>query len=129
MMGNMSRNKYATWVVLGAVLMMVVGGFKFVAGIIGLFNGQYLVQTTSGYQPIDVTGIAIWWLVIGALLLFGGYAALQGKNWGYIVGIMAASVAAISEFFSIPYTPVWSVIMLVMYVVVLAAFVRAPARR
>ncbi len=128
MMGNMSGNKYGTWVVLGSILMMVVGGFKFIAGIIGLFRDQYLVMTTSGYQLIDVTGIAVWWLIIGAVLLFGGYAALQGKAWGYIVGIIASALAAFSEFFSIPYTPVWSIIMLVVYVCILTAFVKAPAR-
>jgi hypothetical protein len=128
MMGNMSGNKYGTWVLLGSILMMIVGGFKFIAGIIGLFRDQYLVGGYDGYYLVDVTGLAVWWLIIGALLLLGGYAALQGKTWGYITAIVAASLAALSEFFSIPYTPVWSVIMLVVYVAVLAAFVRATAR-
>jgi hypothetical protein len=130
MFGNMSGNKLTTWVMLGGILMMIVGVFKFIAGIIGLFHGPYLVQATSGgYSLVDPTGLAVWWLIIGAVLAFAGYAALQGKNWGYIVGIIAAAVAAISEFFSIPYTPVWSVCMLVIYIVVISAFVRAPARK
>jgi hypothetical protein len=128
MMGNMSGNKWSTWATLGSILMMIVGGFKLIAGIIGLFKDQYLVQGFNGYALVDVTGLAIWWLVIGAVLLFGGMAALSGKSWGYVVGIMAAALAAISEFFSIPYTPVWSIIMIVVYVVVLMAFVRMPAR-
>ena len=106
MMGNMSGNKWSSWVALGSILMMVVGGFKLIAGIIGLFKDQYLVQgTNGGYMLVDATGLAIWWLIIGAILLFGGMAALNGKSWGYVVGIMAASLAAFSEFFSIPYTP------------------------
>ncbi len=129
MMGNMSGNKWSSWVALGSILMMVVGGFKLIAGIIGLFKDQYLVQSTSGgYMLVDATGLAIWWLIIGAILFFGGMAALNGKSWGYVVGIMAASLAALSEFFSIPYTPIWSIIMIVVYVAVLAAFVKAPAR-
>jgi hypothetical protein len=128
MMGNMSGNKANTWVMLGAILMMVVGGFKFIAGIIGLVNDQYLVSGYSGYLLVDVTGLAVWWLIVGAILLFGGYAVLQHKTWGYIVGIIAASLAAISEFFSIPYTPLWSILMIVVYVAILAAFVKAPAR-
>jgi hypothetical protein len=129
MMGNMSGNKWSTWVALGSIMMIIVGGFKLIAGIIGLFNDQYLVQGANGYQLIDVTGLAIWWLIVGAILLFGGLAALGGKSWGYIVGILAASLAALSEFFSIPSTPIWSILMIVVYVAVLAAFVKAPARK
>lgn len=128
MMGNMSRDRTAPWVFLGAVLMMIVGGFKFIAGIIGLFQDQYLVHGYDGYYLVDVTGLAIWWLLVGAILLIGGLAVLQGRLWGYVVGIVAASLAAISEFFSIPYTPIWSILMLVVYVAVLAAFIRAPVK-
>jgi len=129
MMGNMSGNKWSTWVALGSIMMIIVGGFKLIAGIIGLFKDQYLVQGTNGYYLVDATGLAIWWLIIGAILLFAGMAALSGKSWGYVVGIMAASLAALSEFFSIPSTPIWSILMIVIYVAVLAAFVRAPARK
>jgi hypothetical protein len=129
MFGNMSRNKAAPWIMLGSILMMVVGSFKLVAGVIGLFRGQYLVGGYDGYYLVDVTGLAVWWLVIGALLLFGGLAVLRGRTWGYVVGIVAASLATISEFFHMPYTPVWSVVMLVVYVITLAAFVRALLER
>jgi len=128
MMGNMSRDRTAPWVFLGAILMMIVGGFKFIAGIIGLFQDQYLVHGYDGYYLVDVTGLAIWWLLVGAILLIGGLAVLQGRLWGYVVGIVVASLAAISEFFSIPYTPIWSILMLVVYVAVLAAFIRAPVK-
>ena len=129
MMGNMSGNKWSTWVALGSIMMIIVGGFKLIAGIIGLFQDQFLVQGTNGYYLVDATGLAIWWLIIGAILLFAGMAALSGKSWGYVVGIMAASLAALSEFFSIPSTPIWSILMIVIYVAVLAAFVKAPARK
>jgi hypothetical protein len=128
MMGNMGGSKTAPWVFLGAILMMVVGGFKFIAGIIGLANDQYLVNGYSGYYLVDVTGLAIWWLLVGVLLIMGSIAALQGKTWGYVVGIIAAALAAMSEFFSIPYTPIWSIIMLVVYIAIIAAFVKAPAK-
>jgi len=129
MMGNMSGNKWSTWVALGSIMMIIVGGFKLIAGIIGLFQDQFLVQGTNGYYLVDATGLAVWWLITGAVLLFAGMAALSGKSWGYVVGIMAASLAALSEFFSIPSTPIWSILMIVIYVAVLAAFVKAPARK
>ena len=87
------------------------------------------MQGYEGYVLVDVTGLAVWWVIIGALLLLGGFAALQAKRWGYIVGIIAASVAMISEFFMLPYYPIWSIILVAMYFVMLAAFIKAPTRK
>jgi hypothetical protein len=125
MMGNMSGNKWSSWATLGSILMMIVGGFKLIAGIIGLFRDQYLVQGLQRYYLVDVTGLAVWWLIIGALLSLWQYSRHERKSWGYVVGIMAAALAALSSSFD-PYTPIWLIIMIVVYVAVLAAFVKMP---
>ena len=121
--------KWRSWVTFGSVLMMIVGAFKFVSGIIGLFRDEWLIQGYNGYMLVDITGLAIWWIAIGAVLFLGGLAALQGSKLGRVVGGIAAALAAISEFFMIPYSPIWSIIMLVLYVIVLCAFVgwRGPS--
>jgi hypothetical protein len=119
-----TEGKWDFAITLGAILMMIVGAFKLLTGVIGLFRDEWLLAGYNGYMLVDITGLAIWWLLVGALLLFGGMAALQGKQWGRIVGIIAASLAAISEFFMLPVTPMWSIIMLVLYIVVLVAFIQ-----
>jgi hypothetical protein len=119
-----TEGKWDFAITLGSILMMIVGAFKLLTGIIGLFRDEWLLLGYKGYMLVDITGMAIWWLLVGALLLFGGMAAMQGKTWGRIVGIIAASLAAISEFFMLPVTPMWSIIMLVLYIVVLVAFIQ-----
>ena len=119
-----TEGKWDFAITLGSILMMIVGAFKLLTGIIGLFNDEWLLLGYKGYMLVDVTGMAIWWLLVGALLLFGGLAAMRGKTFGRIVGIIAASLAAISEFFMLPVTPMWSIIMLVLYIVVLVAFIQ-----
>lgn len=115
--------KWANWVVFGSVLMMIVGAFKLITGVIGLIRDQWLVQGFNGYRLVDITGLAIWHICIGAILFLGGIAALQGSRLGRVIGAVAAALAAISEFFMIPYYPVWSIIMLVLYVIILWAFI------
>ncbi len=129
MMGRMNGGKWAPWVMLGSILMMIAGAFKLIAGITGLFRDEWLLQGYNGYMLVDITGLAWWWVIVGALLVFGGFAAMQAKRWGYIVGIIAASVAAISEFFMMPYYPIWSIILVAMYFVMLVAFIKAPTRK
>jgi predicted flap endonuclease-1-like 5' DNA nuclease len=121
--GEGMDRKWASWVTFGSVLMMIVGAFKVISGIIGLFRDQWLVLGYNGYMMVDITGLAVWYLCVGALLFLGGLAALQGSKLGRVVGVVAAGLAAISEFFMIPYYPVWSIIMLILYVIVLWAFV------
>jgi hypothetical protein len=119
-----TEGKWDFAITLGAILMMIVGAFKLLTGVIGLFRDEWLLSGYNGYMLVDITGLAIWWLVVGALLLFGGMAILQSKQWGRIVGIIAVSLAIISEFFMLPVTPMWSIIMLVLYIVVLVAFIQ-----
>jgi hypothetical protein len=103
--------------------MMIAGSFKLITGIVGLFQGEWVIQGFNGYLLVDITGLAVWWLAVGALLLLGGLAAMQGSMWGRIVGIIAASLAAISEFFMLPVYPIWSIVMITLYVIVLIAFI------
>lgn len=119
----MRQGKWGSWVMLGSVLMMIVGSFKLITGIAGLFNSEWIVQGYSGYYLVDITGLAVWWLAVGVVLIAGGVAALQGRTWGRIVGVVAAGLAAVSEFFMMPVYPVWSIVMVVIYVVTLCAFI------
>ena len=48
---------------------------------------------------------------------------------GEIVGIIALSLAALSEFFMIPYFPIWSILLLVIYVMALIGLIKAPASK
>ncbi len=111
------------WAAIGAILMMVVGVFQILSGIFGLFNDQWIVQGYSGYFLVDVTGLAVWYIVIGAVLLFGGLYVVRGATWARVVGVVAASLAIISQLFMLPVHPIWSIVLLALYVLALIGFV------
>jgi hypothetical protein len=124
------NGKWSGWVAFGAILMMVVGVFKFISGIVGLFRDQWLIFGYNGYFLVDITGLAVWWLIVGVILVLGGMAAAAGRTWGRVVGVIALGLAAISELFMIPVHPIWSVLLIVLYVFVLVAFIawKGPAQ-
>ena len=115
--------KWRGWAAIGAILMMVAGAFQIISGIYGLFNDEWVVLGYSGYFLVDVTGLAVWTLLIGVVLLLGGMAVVQGSTLGRIVGVIAASLAIISQLFMIPVHPVWSIVLIVLYVMALIGFV------
>ncbi len=111
------------WAAFGAVLMMAVGVFQILSGIFGLANDQWVILGYSGYFLVDVTGLAVWYIAIGAVLLLGGIAVIQGSRLGRIVGIVAASLAIVSQLLVLQIHPVWSVLLIALYVMALIAFV------
>jgi hypothetical protein len=111
------------WAAIGAILMMVVGVFQILSGIFGLINDQWVVLGYSGYFLVDVTGLAIWYIVIGAILLLGGLFVVRGTTWARIVGVVAASLAIISQLFMLPVHPIWSIVLIAIYVLALIGFV------
>jgi len=111
------------WAAIGAILMMVVGVFQIISGIFGLWNDQWIVQGYNGYFLVDVTGLAVWYIVIGLVLLFGGLYVVRGAAWARVVGVVAASLAIISQLFMLPVHPIWSIVLLALYVLALIGFV------
>jgi hypothetical protein len=115
--------KWRGWAAIGAILMMVAGAFQIISGIFGLFNDQWIVLGYDGYFVVDVTGLAVWMIVVGAILLLGGIAVVQGSTIGRIVGVVAASLAIISQLFMLPVHPIWSIVLILLYVLALIGFI------
>jgi hypothetical protein len=99
----------------GGILMVVVGCFRIFAGIIGLFNDEWIVRSLQGYYFVDLSALAWWYIVVGIVLLLAGYAVVSGQAWGRWVGVVAVSIALISELFWIPLYPIWSILLVVLY--------------
>ena len=120
-------NRWKGWAAFGAILMMVVGIFHILSGIFGLFNEQWIVLDYSGFSVVDVTGLAVWYIAIGAVLLLGGIAVVQGSRLGRVVGMIAASLAIVSQLLILRIHPIWSIVLIVLYVMALIAFVRVKS--
>ena len=111
------------WAAIGAILMMVVGVFQVLSGIFGLVNDQWVVLGYNGYFLVDVTGLAIWYIIIGLVLLFGGLYVMTGARWARVVGVVAASLAIVSQLFLLPVHPIWSILLIALYVLALIGFI------
>jgi hypothetical protein len=108
--------KWSGWAATAAILMLVVGGFKALSGVVGLFNDEWLVRGFNGYYFIDLSALAWWYIIVGVILLFAGWAVLSGQAWGRWVGAFAAGVAIISELMWLPIYPIWSILLITMYI-------------
>ena len=118
-------SKWQGWAATAGILMVVVGGFKAISGFIGLFNDEWIVRGFNAYYFIDLTALAWWYLLIGLILVLAGLAAMQMKAWGRWVGVIAVSLALISELLWLPVYPIWSILLITLYIFMVVGLVMA----
>jgi hypothetical protein len=67
-------------------------------------------------------------LLIGVLQLFASFSLMSGGGYGRFIGIVAASLSAISALLSIPAYPFWSLCIFALAIIVLYQLASAPER-
>ena len=117
------NGKWTGWAATAAFLMVFVGGFKVLSGVIGLFNDEWLVRGYTGYYFIDLTGLAWWYIIIGIIVVFAGLAVMQGQTWGRWIGVIALGLAIISEFMWLPVYPLWSILLITLYIFMMVGLI------
>ncbi|MFC5219257.1 DUF7144 family membrane protein [Streptomyces coerulescens] len=117
----------------------MTGGLVF-AGVLMLVNGLLaILQGISAIAEDDVyarigdyvfeANLTAWgWILLslGVLAVGVGAGILQGAWWARITGIFLASLSMVAHFLFLPYTPVWSVIMVGIDFFVILALALAP---
>jgi hypothetical protein len=108
-------------VTFAAILLFMLGGFELVLAITEFF------QYAFGTLPPLVNYSILWGIldVLYALvLLYAGYALLQGQAVGRLVALIVAVFAAIRWFFYLWYVPWASVIIIGICLLIIYGLVR-----
>ncbi len=113
---------WAGWVVFGAMMMVLLGAFQAITGLVAIFDdGYYLVRSNGLVVNVDYTAWGWVHLVIGLVALGAGFGLIRGAMWGRILGITVAAVSAIVNFAFISAFPFWALTMIVFDVLIIYA--------
>jgi hypothetical protein len=115
---------WAGWVVFGGVMLIMLGSFQVIEGLVALFDdGFYLVRSNG--LVVDVNYNTWGWihLLIGVVAVLAGLGLLTGNMVARIVGVVAAAFSAVVNFAFVQAQPVWSVILITIDVLVIYAIV------
>ena len=107
--------------VFAAIMMLMVGAWQALAGLIAIFENEFYVATRNYLFQFDAT---IWgWihLVIGLVVAFAGWGLLSGRTWARAAAIALAVLSAIANFLFIPYYPFWSILIIAVDIFVIWA--------
>jgi hypothetical protein len=112
------------WVAFGGLMMVMVGVFHAMAGLVALFKDSYFLVAPSGLVVnVDYTTWGWVHLVLGVIAVVAGGALLVGQMWARVVGVAFASVSAVVNLAFIAAYPIWSMIMIAIAVIVIYAIV------
>ena len=111
------------WVAFAGIMMMLLGSFQAIAGLVALFKNEVVYIGLENTWLVDFTAWGWAHLILGIVIIFAGMAVLAGKTWGRVVGVLLASISALANFAFIPVYPVWSVLMITVDALVIYALI------
>jgi uncharacterized membrane-anchored protein len=119
------RDEPTAWVgmiIFGGIMMLMMGAFQIIEGLVALFNDEYYLVTRNGLiVSLDYTAWGWTHLIIGLIAVCAGIGVLLGQMWARVVGIIIAVVSALANIAFLSAYPVWSTIVIATDVLVIYA--------
>ena len=95
------------WLTYAAILVLIGGVLNIVWGIGAIDSANFFVNNAQ-YVISDLNTWGWVALVIGVVLVAAGLGIFSGARWAVWVGIIFASLNAITQLLAIPSYPLWS---------------------
>ncbi|WP_331450488.1 hypothetical protein [Streptomyces prasinus] len=108
-----ARQEWATGLtVFGAVMLFLVGLLDALRGIMAIAEDDIFVTTPRYVFEFDLTSWGWIHLVLGVVAALVAVGLLRTATWARVAGVAIAGLVIIANFLSMPYYPVWSVVMI-----------------
>jgi hypothetical protein len=107
--------------VFAAVMLIMVGIFQAIAGVVALFNDTFYVVGEKYIFQFDVTTWGWIHLILGIVIAVAGYFLFRGAVWARTVGVILASISAVVNFAWLPHYPIWAIAIITLDVFIIWA--------
>ncbi len=120
--GGYDDSAWTGWIAFAGVVMVMLGIFHAIQGLVAIFNDEYYLVGKSGLVVnVDYTAWGWVHLLGGIILMAAGVAVFSGQIWARTVGVILALVSAIVNVGFLAAYPVWSLMMIALDVTVILA--------
>jgi hypothetical protein len=110
------------WIAFAATMLMLLGAFHVIEGIVALTKDSYFLVHTSGLI-VNVNYTTWGWvhIIAGCIVVAAGVGVLNGQMWARVVGVGVAFLSALISIGFLSAYPIWSILMIALAVVVIMA--------
>jgi hypothetical protein len=124
-MNNASR--VTGWWVFAGILLALAGFLDIVWGIAAISNSKFFApNATYIVSSLHTYGWAT--LIIGIIQLLAGFSLFSGGSFGRVIGIIAAALSAIAALGTTNVTPLWSLAIFALAIIVIYELAKSPER-
>jgi hypothetical protein len=125
-MTTTSNERVATgwvgFVVFAGTMMVILGTFHVIAGLVAIFKDQYyLVSKSHLVVTVDYTVWGWTHLVLGAIVIAAGLGLIAAQTWARVVAIVLAGLSAVLNISFLAAYPIWAAMMIGFDVLVIWA--------
>jgi cytochrome c oxidase subunit IV len=125
------RQEVSGWavggIVFAATMMVLIGVFQALAGLVAIFNDEFYVVTQNYTFDLDVSAWGWIHLLVGLAVLATGFGLFARSAWAGVTAIVLCMLSALVNFFFIPYYPIWSLVVIGLNVWVIWSLTRPGA--
>ena len=119
---NRDQTGWVGWIVFGGTIMVLLGAFHAIQGLVALFKDEYFVVGQSGLVvSVDYTAWGWAHLILGLIVAGAGCGLLAGQMWARIVGVLVAMASAVVNLAFLAAFPIWSALMILFDVLIIWA--------
>jgi hypothetical protein len=108
---------------LAGALMLITGAIAFLNGLAMIIKGGFYTYSSGYAYHWSTKGWGWTHLILGALVFAAGVCVLLGMVWARVVGVILASLATVAAFLTIPFYPVFAIVLIAMNVFIIWALV------
>ncbi len=120
---NRRTSMWAGWIAFAGVMMVMIGAFNAIEGLVALLNDEFYVAGPNNIFVFDLTAWGWIHLIAGGLIAITGIALLAGQGWARPVTVVLAGLNVIVQLTFIAVYPVWAIIAIALCIMVIWAIV------
>jgi hypothetical protein len=116
--------RWAGWVVFAAAMLILVGLYQAIEGLVALIEREYYLVGESGLiVTVNYTTWGFVHLIVGCVAIIAGFGVLAGMTAARVAGIVLAGLSALINLAFIAAFPLWATIIIVFDILVIYALV------
>jgi hypothetical protein len=115
------QTMWAGTIRFAAAMMIMVGGFSIIEGLIALLQNEYYLTTAEGMLVLDLTGWGWLHLGMGAVAVGIGFGLFNGAKWARIAGVVFACLNVIVQLAFLMAHPLGATVVIAVDIVIIWA--------
>jgi hypothetical protein len=119
--GSSQRTGWTGWIAFAGVMMIISGALNALYGLIAAVNDEWVVWTNRASLYIDISQWGWIHMILGVVMVLSGIGVFSGNVLARTVGVIAASLSLIANFFFIPAYPLWALAVVTIDVLIIWA--------